>query len=198
MSRRLTVWLITLPLAVAGSQVAHALAYRIVAPDGDTRSALLAATGHGYYAYLPLALAVGSALVSSALVGEIRHCAPRRRRGPGARPSALSFAVLAPAIFCFQEHFERLVEQGGFPWHAALERTFLVGLLLQLPFALAAYLLAWLLLRAARSLGRLLAAPRRPQVSPFTLAAPTLALFSPRVPSLALGYGTRGPPTPSR
>ena len=196
-SRRLMVWLLTVPLAVAGSQVAHALAYRLIAPNADGRTTLLAATGHGYYSYLPLALAVGSVLVGFALVGEIRHLASGRPYGSHG-PSARSFALLAPAIFCFQEHFERLVDHGGFPWHAALEPSFLVGLSLQVPFALAAYLVARLLLRAARSLGRWLATPWRPRVAPGVVPRPRSRLFSPHVPALALGYGTRGPPAPSR
>jgi hypothetical protein len=196
-SRQRLVWLLTVPLAVAGSQLAHALAYRLAVPDADRRSLLLAATGHGYYAHLPLALALGSVFVGLALAAEIRHLGLGRQRAARG-PSAVTFAVLAPAIFCFQEHFERLVHHGGFPWSAVLQPTFVVGLLLQLPFALAAYLVARLLLGAARSVARWLSMPRRPCVASAIDDRPTSRVLSPHVPALALGYGTRGPPSPSR
>lgn len=193
MSRRLIVWLVTLPLAVAGSQVAHALAYRAVDPDPAERAHALSASGHAYLSYLPLLLAVGTVLVLLALASEIRHivAAPGRQ---GLRPGAWSFAGLAPAIFVFQEHFERLVHTGGFPWDAALAPSFVVGLALQLPLALAAYLLARFLLRAARSLGRLLAGRSQPRRFHPSRLRPRLRVAIPRLPALALGYGSRGPP----
>jgi hypothetical protein len=85
-----------------------------------------------------------------------------------------------------------------FPWDAATQPTFVVGLLLQLPFAAAAYLLARLLLRAVRSLGRLFSATRRVRVLASAQPRPPVRLVVPRVPVLALGYGSRGPPAPSR
>ncbi len=194
MSRTLTAWLLSVPLAVAGSQAAHALGYRVVAPDAHSRASLLAASGHGYLTYLPLALAVASALVAFAFVTEVRHLAARGGAAAESLPSAWHFAALAPAIFCFQEHFERLAETGGFPWTAVLEPTFVAGLGLQLPFAVAAYLLARLLLRAARSVGRWLAAPSRRRIAIVVLPRPQLSLVIPYAPALARGYGTRGPP----
>jgi hypothetical protein len=44
--RRQASWMLSLGLAVAGSRVAHALTYRIVAPDTHERAYLLADTGH--------------------------------------------------------------------------------------------------------------------------------------------------------
>jgi hypothetical protein len=192
-SRRLILWLVTLPLAVAGTQMAHALAYRVVSPDAGQRAHELSATGHAYLAYLPLMLAVGTVLVVLALATEIRHIVAAPRRS-GFRPSAWGFAALAPATFVCQEHFERLVHDGGFPWDAALASSFVVGLLLQLPFALAAYALARFLLRVARSLGRLLAGRSRPRRIRPALPRPVVRVEVPRLPALALGYGSRGPP----
>ena len=198
MSRALIVWLLAVPLAVGASQAAHGLAYRLVAPDAHSRATLLAASGHAYLAYLPVALAVASALVAFAFLSEVRHLAARGQSAAAARPSAWYFAALAPAIFCFQEHFERLAETSSIPFTSALEPTFVVGLALQLPFALGAYLLARLLLRAARSVGRWLATARRRRTVVVAARQPRLSLVSPRVPALALGYGTRGPPFSSR
>ena len=44
----------------------------------------------------------------------------------------------------------------SFPWQLVLEPTFRIGLLLQIPFALAGFLLARFLLGAADRVGRLL------------------------------------------
>jgi hypothetical protein len=196
MSRRGVAWLLTVPLAVVGSQVAHALAYRLVTPDEALRAHELAVTGHAYLAYAPLVLAVCGALVLVALGAELGQLVTGRA-GATQRPSAVTFAALAPAIFVCQEHFERLVHDGGFPWDAAVQPAFVVGLLLQLPFAAAAYVLARLLLRAVGSLGRLLAGrPRRRVRSRASLRPARLAV--PRVPVLALGYSSRGPPARSR
>lgn len=179
---------------MVGSQLGHALAYRLVTPDAAERAHELAESGHGYLAYLPFALAVCTAIVLLVLTVELGHAASD---GRVANPSRLPFAVLAPAIFVFQEHFERLLHDGTFPWGAALDRTFIAGLLLQLPFAAAAYLLARLLLRVVRTLGRLLGRPTLGRVRQLEPTRPGARLVSPRVPVLALGYGSRGPPVPS-
>jgi hypothetical protein len=105
---------------------------------------------------------------------------------------------LAPAIFVCQEHFERLLHDGVFPWGAVADRTFVVGLALQLPFAAVAYVLARLLLRAVRSLGGLLANARCGCVVGESPRWACLSLVVPRVSVVALGYGSRGPPSASR
>lgn len=197
MSRRLTVWLVTLPLAVAGTQIAHALAYRLVTPVHHERAHELTATGHGYLAYLPFALAVGSVLVSFALAAEAR-CMVASSTDCGLRPRAWPFAVVAPALFICQEHFERLFHDGAVPLGAVLATSFLTGLVLQLPFALAAYALARLLLNAARSLGRLFTRLRTSRLSRAHFRRPATCAAAPRFPALALGYGSRGPPVTSR
>jgi hypothetical protein len=58
MSRRTIAWLLTMPLAVVGSQLAHALAYRLMTPSDAERAHELAATGHAYLSYAPVVLAV--------------------------------------------------------------------------------------------------------------------------------------------
>ena len=110
------------------------------------------------------------------------------------RPSALTFAVLAPAIFVGQEHFERLTHEGTFPTSVLVEKTFVLGLALQLPFALVAYALARLLLRATRAVARLLASPRVAVLhsrSCWELAT----TWIPRAASTGLALGPRGPPS---
>jgi hypothetical protein len=192
-TRRLIVWFVTLPLAIVGSQVAHELAYRLVTGDAEKRARELSATGHAYLTYLPFAVAIATVLALLALGAEIRQIAARAT-GAVATPRAVSFAILGPAIFTCQEHFERLASAGQFPLLAALEPTFVVGLLLQAPLALVAYAAARFFLRVARSLGRLLVRSRRPRRTPGTLNRPAVSSTRPRLPALALGYGSRGPP----
>jgi hypothetical protein len=191
MRRGLTAWGATLVLAVAGTQAAHAIGYRIVAPDHGRREQLLSASGHGYLSYAPLALALGFAILAALLALEARAALSRS----ASRPCAWVFLLVAPVVFTVQEHLERLVHDGTLPLTATLEPAFQVGLVLQVPFALASYALARALLSAARTLGRLLGSPRRPrrQLAP-VLSVPRGDARVPRVAALALGYGERGPP----
>jgi hypothetical protein len=192
MRRGLTAWGSALLLAVVGTQVAHAIGYRIVVPDRQQRAELLSASGHGYLSYLPLALALGFALLTALFALEAR--AALRRSAP--QPCAWVFLLVAPVVFVVQEHLERLVHDGALPLEATLDRTFQVGLALQLPFAFVSYALARLLLVAARRLRRLLGSPQRArQALARVLTIPRSDAQAPRVAALALGYGERGPPS---
>lgn len=193
--KRGLVWSVTLPLAVIGSQVAHALDYRIIAPNADERAHLLAETGHRYIAYLPLGLALATVIVVLALVAEARHRGPRQSRGL----KVWGFGLMAPLVFTCQELFERLAHDGRLSIGVLLQSTFVVGLALQIPFALVAFATAWLLLRAARAVGALFRGTPSVRLRnrlPLVLA-PSRRSDTPRLPALALGFGTRGPPAPS-
>jgi hypothetical protein len=192
-SPRLIAWLVTLPLAVAGTQFVHSLAYRITTPADSERALELSATGHGYAGYIPLALAIGTVLVAFALIAEGLHLV--RASSRSIEPRAWHFAVVAPALFAVQEHLERLIHDGAFPWTTVLGASFIAGLLLQFPFALVAYVLARVLLDAARSIGDLLLRRRRKRPRPDAASWPAAAIVAPRLPALAHGYGSRGPPS---
>ena len=186
---RVAMWLLTVPLAVAGSQVAHVLTYRLVVPNADQRAHLLADTGHAYMAHLPLALALCTVLVLLGLVPQARGARPNHARGL----AAWHFALIAPLVFCCQEHFERFLHDGTFPVDAPLQRAFVIGLALQLPFALAAYLAARLLLRAAAVVTALRRRPYR------RLQAPRRAAYrsvehDARGRIAGAGIAPRGPP----
>ena len=190
MARRLTAWLLTIPLAIIGSQVAHAVDYRLVEPDAVARARLLESTGHGYLDLLPLAAAVCTALVAAVLLEEGR--ASRARRVT--RPRAWQFALVAPLVSACQEVFERTAHDGAVGWEVFAEPTFALGLALQLPFALAAFLLARLLLRVAASIGR---RPAAQAPAPSRDLRPTWAPvhgFVPRRAPHGAGATTRGPP----
>ena len=197
MSRVPRVFALSLPLMAGGSLLAHALSYRLAFPDARTLERDLAATGHGYLDHVAFLLAPAVAVGLVALVLAVLDGARRR---PARRVPAWPFALLPPLGFAAQEHLERLFHDGSVPWHAAGERTFVVGLALQLPFALLAWLAARVLLAGARQLGQALARRRnsRPRLAP-PLLLPSLSPVRPLSPApLALGYGERGPPLPAR
>lgn len=179
-------WLLALPLLAAGSLFAHSLAYALVEPGAAERARLLRSTGHGYLAAAPILLAGATALALAAIVAY----ALRGRRGRVSPLPAWPLALVPLAGFALQEQLERLAS--GAPLDA-FEPTFLVGVALQLPFALAAVLVARRLARAAESVGRALA-PAPPRLRPRDARArPPRGVFVAR-PELALAHPKRGPP----
>ena len=191
----MAAWMSSLPLMVAGSQVAHVLAYRWVYPNAHVRLSELLSTGHAYMgsgAYLPMLLGMIFAAELVGLGGVLVAGVARRPQRP---VPAWAFALLPILAFTLQELLERWLSGSSFPWWMVLQATFRAGLLVQLPFALAAYLLARLLLRTAVAVGRALrgAAPLgRPTSRP--LGWVVLEAFSPALGALAGGHAGRGPP----
>jgi hypothetical protein len=105
------------------------------------------------------------------------------------------FFVLPPLAFASQEFAERLLRAEAFPFQAALEPRFLLGLLLQLPFGLLALLVARALLRVVERLVHALARARAPRLRPTPPWSPRQASVLPRIPALALGHSQRAPPS---
>lgn len=192
MARRCLAWLVAIPLMLAGTETAHWLAFGLVYPNRWERDQALAASGHGYLSYWPAAAGIGGAIALAALVLSARsHAAGRSERA--SPPPLLLFAALPPLAFALQEHLESLVHSGSIAG-VAESPTFVVGLALQLPFAVCALIAAWLLLRVAELVGARLRA-----ATPRTQATPLLRTARPRditVGSLApLGASPgRGPP----
>jgi hypothetical protein len=189
--RRRLAWLVALPSMLAGTEAAHALAYRIVFPQSHVRVVALAVSGHGYLAWLPLVLALTGAAALVGLGAATLDAA--RGRTVGAVP-AVAYALLPPLAFALQELLELSLHTGTFAWHVFAAPTFLPGLALQLPFAVLAYVAARLLLRAAVRLGELLAhAPRGRAGAVFAVGCdlvetrPRTSDASPRAPPLAAG-----------
>ncbi len=186
--RRSAAWLVAVPLMLAGTQLGHTLAYRLVYPQAHRRLLHLLATGHAYAAWLPVALGIAAACVLVSLVMATADAARGRASGP---MPAWAFGVLPPVAFAAQELLELSLHMGTFAWQAVLAPTFLPGLLLQLPIGVLVYVAARLLLRVAERIGRAFArcAPReRPHAA--APAAPT-ALRSRLAASSRLA---RGPP----
>jgi hypothetical protein len=194
--RHRAAWLIPLPLAVSSWLGAHCMAYWLVCPaGGHHHMGLHAESGHAYLGYTPAIVIWALALVVAGLllcVGE-----GLRGRRPSRPPTRL-FVILPPVGFVLQEHLERLIGTGGIPHDLMLEPTFAVGLMLQLPFALAALLVAHALHALGFGLGRVLAhrlALRRSvhAVGPALVRLPAPATLV-AASVLALGHGPRAPP----
>jgi hypothetical protein len=187
MARPRAAWVMALGLLGVGWVVAHVLSYVLVAPAAQ-HAEMLAASGHGYFRaadLLILSMTIALAGLALHVVGGATHRAP----GPW------MLALLPPIGFVVQEHVERLAVSGAFPAHLVAEPRFLLGLALQVPFALAALLCARLLLVSAHRFASVRAArPAHARVlerlSP--VLRPSAAL--PRRSVLAAGYSERGPP----
>ncbi len=181
---RLRLWLVMLPLVVAGSEGGASLVDRF-APREYEGAELFATTNESHALLLPAA-ALGVALLLCA-VWACTKAAPARMRLP-----RWVFACLPPVVFAVQEHVEHLISHGA-PWTLAADPTFVAGLCLQAPFALAAHLVARLLVVVAAAIAR------RRTVRP-PAAAPPIVCFAPApAPFRRLRLAgsrrlTRGPP----
>ena len=190
--RRHLAWPLAVPFSVLGVLAAHWLSYRLVVPDSHERGHLLAATGHGYLSYAPLIVGVSFALIvlgfGCAVVRELRGVTP------GAGAPAWLVGLLPPLAFVVQEYVERYMQHGWVEWGVALEATFVVGLALQVPFALVAAAATLLLTRAARGLAAIVSRSLAPRVLNLGLFLLPVHPDLPRTPLLALGYAGRAPP----
>jgi hypothetical protein len=189
MRHRLT-WLSTAPLMVGGLLAGHWLGYRLAYTDAHARADALAHSGHAYFAYLPLALAA----CIGALIGGLALQGLSAFRGGLRRPiTSPVLVLLPPAAFVVQEFLERLLHSGHVSWMIVVQPAFLIGLVFQLPLALVALLIAWLLDSAAHAIGSALA-QRSHVVFPALVPAIVRARAVRRPVGLARGYGERAPP----
>ena len=109
---------------------------------------------------------------------------------------AWGFALMPLLCFTLQEFLERWLAGAPFPWWMVLQPTFRIGLALQLPFAVLAFLAARLLLRAADSAGRRVRRPLapRPVFFGFSIGWVVVRLAPPRRLAPASTHAGRGPP----
>jgi CDP-diglyceride synthetase len=188
--RQRLAWLSTAPLMFVGLLAGHLLAYRLAYSDAHARADALTNSGHAYFGYVPLALSVS---VGVLLAGLALQAASAFRGEPRRAATSPLIVLLPPVAFVVQEFTERLVHNGHLSWTVVLQPAFLLGLAFQLPFALAALLVAWALDSAARAVGRALSARPRRVFSPF-VPDPVNVVATPRPAGLARGYGERAPP----
>ncbi|MGH3035754.1 MAG: hypothetical protein ACRDMU_01105 [Gaiellaceae bacterium] len=180
-------WLLSLGLAAAGGLAAHGLAYRVAEPHDERREHLLEQTGHGYLDPV-LVASLCAALVVVGFAGRVLASAGRVDR-----PPLWLFALAPPIGFALQEHVERALHHDTILL-AALEPTFVAGLLLQLPFALAALLTARALFAAADAVARQLGSPPRARLAPDASLALPGTVWIPTSPTLIGARGQRAPP----
>jgi hypothetical protein len=167
MARRL-LWPLVLTLSAAGVLVGHELAYRLAGAGSDGL--------HGYLVHAPqllVALSLPALLV--ALSG-----------GRTKAPPPWAFALLGTGGFAAMEHLERL-DHGGVPW-LLTSPLFLLGLALQLPFALVVWWVARILLAVE------LPASVRPRRRPRLVFALHVATAVPVPAGVRARPRSRGPP----
>lgn len=186
---RLSTWLLTTPILVVGLFVGHEAGYRIAIPDSNTRAYALDLTHHGYFGLAPVVVIPLVVIALFALGLRVRAA---RAGGLRAVPSS-AFAALPPIAFVLLEASERL-RGSEHSLGTMASPEVVIGLALQLPFAVLALVVARLL----GSLADIVGVALRPALPP--VARTLLALIAPVTVDLpgvrvaALPYGTRGPP----
>ena len=186
-------WLLAFALTVAGWVSAHEVAYRLALPHPHGSGSDIAHTRHVYLAYASLLVVLCLLVALLCMAGLVAR--PHALRAPSRR-LLLLFVLLPPIAFALQEVTESLLTTGVFSAGAALEPTFLVGVFLQVPFALAALVVARALFAFALALAQTVEGARRPRLVSLDLSVPPVVDgWRPRLPALAFGYGERGPPS---
>jgi hypothetical protein len=175
MARR-TLWPLALPLAGASTLLAHDGAYGLAGGAHDHL--------HGYLGHAPLLFAALACGLGFALV-------LRLRGSLGGVPAAWPYGVVPIVVYGLQESFERVVV--GAPPFADV-RALLLGLALQLPLGLAAYLLARTLLDCADTVVELI----RSRLAFVFSAAPAAAVTPIGTVGLRPALRSRGRAPPAR
>ena len=179
MARKRPLLALSFPLALLACVLGHAAGYALV--GASRRDQML----HGYLAYGPLFVAACAAVAAVALGLRVAG----RLRG---RPSPWPLVLIGPFAFLVQELVERLA--AGLPGAAVLEPVVLVGLLAQLPLALASYVLARWLLLATDALAAILATPSSVVRASSLLPVPAAAPVRLRPIHTYAGFGRAPPP----
>lgn len=192
MRRRLSALAATVPIAVAGLLATHHTAYLWTTAGAGERAHVLASTGHGYLATVqPVLMALAGLMLLAAL------CARLRARA-GAVISPRLLASVPPMAFMLQEALERVAHDGTIPLHLFAEPAVVVGLVLQVPFALTGYLCGRLLLRVADRIGAVIrSAARGLRIGRSPIHARVADRDVVPLPAPPCGRATgRGPPVP--
>jgi hypothetical protein len=184
-------WLLAFVLTVAGWISAHEVAYRLALPHPHASGSDLVEARHAYLAYASFLVVLCLFVAVLCTTGLVLR--PHGVRPPSGR-LLLPFVLLPPVGFALQEVIESLLA-GGLPVEAALEPTFLVGILLQVPFAVVALVVARVFFAVAHSMAWRAGGSGRPRLVAFDLSLPLVAeAWPPRLSALAFGWGERGPP----
>jgi hypothetical protein len=149
--RRRPPWLLGLPLMIAGSLTAHVVGRLLSSVDTLEQAEVHEST--------PLRLLpIVAAFTSFALVVAAAWSWSRAVQRPWRGVSAIWFLITPPVAYAAGEWAERLLHGTGPALHEAHDLNIVLGLVLQVPFALLAYVAARTLLAVAR---RVVSALRR-------------------------------------
>lgn len=179
--------LVFLPLLVIGSEAGHAL-LGFLAPR-SYQGAELFEGGSAGQRLLPYAIALAVALIVAGLLA-----APERGRHP--HRLRLGLAALPLVVFTVQEQVEYLIGRGHVAWGLPAHAAFAIGLALQFPFSLLAYLLGRMLFVLADAVALRLGAGRaRLDLRPLAPSVSGASRSRRGRPSRDARF-TRGPPQP--
>jgi len=172
-------WLFFVPLTAVAGVSAHVMVQALAVHPHHRSGHRLSHVDVGHW---PLCAAV-CAVVGLAALLLVGNGSPR--------VPLWVFALVPPAGFLVQEEIFALTEGLAVP---AAGFELLAGLVLQVPFALVAFLVARALLGLAATVVRLLRARSAVLLrAPALLVEPGTAAW-PRPPAFVLGYGPRAPP----
>jgi hypothetical protein len=186
--------LLLLGTAWAGAVAGHTLTYLLTVPQAAARDALLASTGHNYWAAaVAVALVLGLVSAIAVIVRQFRggFRGERTMGADGVPGLARQLAALQISIFLIQEVLERLdvgAPLGGF----RTARILLVGVLVQALIAAALAVALFLLARVSAAAGRAFARPAA--LSLGGSAAPNWHSPLLRSQLVLAGGGSRAPP----
>lgn len=145
MTRRRLPWLVAMPTIAAGSIAGHAIGSRLVIAHAPE---LVGEAGQQSGLHLPpppIAIGFVGALLFGGALLLIRSA--KRGRGSRSTPPWL-FLAMPVAAWLVQEGLERLGHAEAMSLHAMLDPSLFLGMALQIPFGIAAFFLAYLLLGA--------------------------------------------------
>lgn len=142
MSQSRTVLGVAVPLALLGGEAGHAVGNLLLGFPLGPRGELLQRQGPG-------AAHAGALIAAIALVVLLGFTARAMLGGAGGTRIALAASLTGPLLYAAQEQAEA-VGRGSWPYASLMvEPRFLLGLVVQLPFAALTYLVVRVLLHAA-------------------------------------------------
>ena len=186
--------LLLLGAAWAGAVAGHTLTYLLTVPQAAARDALLASTGHNYWAAaVAVAVVLGLATALAVVVRQFRGGlrGERTMGADGVPRLAACLAALQVSIFLVQEILERL-DVGARLVSLQTGRLLLVGVLIQVLIATALAFALFLLARVSAAAGRAFHRPAAPSAGRSAVPAWRSPVLRSRL--VVAGGGSRAPP----
>ena len=122
---------------MVGTLAGHSVGYRVAVPDAHERAHVLASSGHGYLAYVPLVIALCVSLVAVGIVALVLAALRGRDTSGGTRQiklvAAFTPAAIAFALATAAHRVAQAIRTGRRPRARSLAITFLSWLSVDLP-----------------------------------------------------------------